>query len=122
MISDQFGGNEVKRKKRIKSIINAQIGKSIFFQFLQNLGEGGVCSRSCAFLNAVCVSVCISDKKHVYITGSHLRGSWKQGWIQDGASTLGGGYQHMILPNFPKNCMQLRKCWVIGVNPRSIPP
>ena len=22
------------------------------------------------------------------------------------------GRQHMILPNFPKNCMKLRKCWV----------
>ena len=26
----------------------------------------------------------------------------------------GGGCQHMILPNFEKNCMKLRKFWAVG--------
>ena len=25
-----------------------------------------------------------------------------------------GGHVHMILPNFPDNCMKLRKVWAIG--------
>ena len=31
-----------------------------------------------------------------------------------GGTNPPGGHQHMILPNFPKNCMNLRKFWTVG--------
>ena len=31
------------------------------------------------------------------------------GFPRGGAPTLRGGRQHMILPNFPKNCMKLKE-------------
>ena len=40
-----------------------------------------------------------------------------------------GGHQHMILPNFPKNCTKLRKFWAVrdgafrgGASPLDPPP
>ena len=33
-----------------------------------------------------------------------------------------GGRQHMILPNFAKNCMKLRKFWAVQGTRRGCPP
>ena len=33
-----------------------------------------------------------------------------------------GGRQHMILPNFAKNCMKLRKFWAVGGRARQVRP
>ena len=34
--------------------------------------------------------------------------------VGGGTNPPGGGRQHMILPNFAKNCMKLRKFWALG--------
>ena len=34
--------------------------------------------------------------------------------VGGGANPRGGGRQHMILPNFEKNCMKLRKFLTVG--------
>ena len=34
--------------------------------------------------------------------------------VGGGADPPVGGDQHMILPNFVKNCMKLRKFWTVG--------
>ena len=34
--------------------------------------------------------------------------------VGGGANPRGGGRQHMILPNFVKNYMKLRKFWAVG--------
>ena len=41
--------------------------------------------------------------------------------VGGGANPL-GGRQHMILPNFAKNCMKLRKFWAVGGAPPLNPP
>ena len=38
-----------------------------------------------------------------------------------GANYPGGGRQHKILPNFPKNCIKLRIFWVVGQSARGAP-
>ena len=64
-----------------------------------------------------------------YLWGSKISGSQflrtsnkpSQGRIQDfpvgGGANPRGGRQHMILPNFAKNCMKLRKFWAAPQNP-----
>ena len=37
-----------------------------------------------------------------------------QGFPVGGGANPLGGRQHMILSNFPKNCMKLRKFWTVG--------
>ena len=47
-----------------------------------------------------------------------------QGRIQDSrrrGRQPSGGRQHTILPNFPKNCMKLRKFWAVGRAPLDPP-
>ena len=39
-----------------------------------------------------------------------------------GGANPPGGYQHMILPNFVKNCMKLRKFWAAGGPAQGMPP
>ena len=36
------------------------------------------------------------------------------GFPVGGGANPPGGRQHMILPNFAKNCMKLRKFWAVG--------
>ena len=36
--------------------------------------------------------------------------------VGGGANTWGGGCHHTILPNFPKNCMKVKKIWAMGVH------
>ena len=36
------------------------------------------------------------------------------GFPVGGGANPPGGRQHMILPNFVKNCMKLRKFWAVG--------
>ena len=41
-------------------------------------------------------------------TNHHVQ--WRiQDFPEVGAPTLSGGRQHMILPNFPKNCMKFKE-------------
>ena len=42
--------------------------------------------------------------------------------VGGGANPLREGCQHTILPNFPKNCMKLRKFWAVeGPAPGTLP-
>ena len=43
------------------------------------------------------------------------------GFPVGGGANPRGGRQHTILPNFPKNCMKLRKVWSVGGAP-GVPP
>ena len=57
--------------------------------------------------------------KHGEAIGAWIRfWSFIQGRIQDspyeGRQLLQGVGANMILPNFPKNCMKLRKFWAVG--------
>ena len=44
------------------------------------------------------------------------------GFPVGGGANPPGGRQHMILPNFAKNCMKLRKFWAVGRGAPLNPP
>ena len=50
--------------------------------------------------------------------GTHLSFSGEDQGFPVGGGANPRGRQHMILPNFAKNCIKLRKFWAVG-RPRS---
>ena len=57
-----------------------------------------------------------------YVAQAHTPGE-DPGFPVEGDANPPGGCQHTILPNFPKNCMKLRKFWSVGGAPlRSATP
>ena len=72
-------------------------------------------SSQCIRLHWSPVSLCLVLKDGTF-TDSSLCSHFPY-WLEVKEETLnplGGGRQHMILPNFAKNCMKLRTFWAVG--------
>ena len=54
-----------------------------------------------------------SGTNNVFVSTKYSPGA-DPGFPVGGGANPPGGRQHMILPNFMKNCMKLRKFWAVG--------
>ena len=90
--------------------------------FIQEVGGGCAANEdSQKFENTTQVPACLhndkTNKPELYI----LRGGSRILRRKGGANPPRRGRQPMILPNFPKNYMKLRKFWTVGGTPGDPP-